>query len=226
MRSELLSAPGEGYILFNFYSFLLMQIHFVWILCYTVAVIFLPLMHRHCSNSLLVSTQINTIHQHYLLRIKIQTEHFLPTFLQYLKTHCIQRHSQMNPQRFHIVFTFFIFSLRLFFALAKPLHCFVEYFVTCLIHLLDSSLIRYFVKYHNIVWFYKISFCLLLPNNVVFFQANPEVLDDKFEAGSSAKDSGFHICHHMLTLLTCPPIYENENTNNTDMMMIIIILHC
>ena len=68
------------YILFNFYSFLLMQIHFVWILCYTVAVIFLPLMHRHCSNSLLVSTQINTIHQHYLLRIKRQTELFLPTF--------------------------------------------------------------------------------------------------------------------------------------------------
>ena len=81
MRSELLSAPGEWYILFNFYWFLLMQIHFVWILCYTVAVIFLPLMHRHCSNSLLVSTQINTIHQHYLLRIKRQTELFLPNFL-------------------------------------------------------------------------------------------------------------------------------------------------
>ena len=78
----------------------------------------------------------------------------------------------MNPQRFHIVFTFFIFSLRLFYALAKPLHCFVEYFVTCLIHLLDSSLIRYFVKYQNIVWFYKTFFCLLLPNTV-FFSGEP-----------------------------------------------------
>ena len=110
------------YILFNFYSFLLMQIHFVWILCYTVAVIFLPLMHRHCSNSLLVSTQINTIHQHYLLRIKRQTELFCN----------IWKHIAYNVTARWILndstscFTFFIFSLRLFYALAKHLDCFVE----------------------------------------------------------------------------------------------------